>query len=680
MEPHPHARRLRRCTKQKQCYKRARESQVIHKTRKPEEPKNGTKMANSVKAKTARKATVKKPVSPKNPAKNAGSHAEQHTHTAHDAQELAQNMAHSSELWQQIMQIILQQNTPGDIAGQSAPAQAIGQSDPVSFTQSMLDTLSHVQVDPENMVESGLHFASEHLKLLQHMSDQMLGKEAAPYIAESPRDKRFKDDGWKDSAWFDYLKQSYLINARFTMENADTISQGLSAHEKNKLQFFTKQLVDAVSPSNFALSNPKVLRTSYETNGQSLVKGLSRLKEDLEKSSGRLRITMSDDSAFTLGKNIAATKGSVVFQNDLIQLIQYAPSTAKVHRTPILLTPAWINKFYILDLAPGNSLAEWLVKKGFTVFIISWANPDQKLADKQFEDYMLEGPLAALKVIETITKSKQTNMVGYCLGGTLTAATLAYLQAKGQANRVASATYLTTLIDFSNAGDLSVFVDEAQLASLEKRMDDSGYLDAADMSHTFNMLRANDLIWSFVINNYLLGKEPLAFDMLYWNSDATRMPATTHAFYLRKMYQENALMRPGGISLANTPLNLAKITTPSYILATRDDHIAPWMGTYAATQLYDAPIHFTLADSGHVAGVINGPEKNKYRYWSYAKHPAKPENWFAKATEHEGSWWPNWLKFLKPKSGALVAARKPGSHKKYPPLEKAPGSYVKVRA
>lgn len=588
---------------------------------------------------------------------------------AHDVQKLSENMSKASDLWQRIMQGMLQQNMS---------QAAVGHTDPMSFAQSILRSMKNVQLDPDQMLQAGLRLSSEHAKLLRSMTGKLLGRVETSSVQEHTRDKRFRDDAWSDSPWFDYLKQSYLINARWLMGAAANI-EGLSAHEKHKIEFFMRQWVDACAPSNFAFTNPQVLRATFETSGENLVKGLSKLQHDMEKGGGRLRITMTDEQAFTLGKNIGASKGSVVFQNELMQLIQFAPTTKQVHEVPVLIVPAWINKYYILDLTPENSVVRWLTEQGFTVFVISWVNPDAKLAAKKFENYMLEGPLAALSAVENITGSKKTHLAGYCLGGTLTAVTLAYLRAKREDARIASATYLTTLIDFTNAGDLSVFIDDEQLESLESRMEESGYLDAADMANTFNMLRANDLIWSFVINNYLLGKDPLPFDMLYWNADATRMPAAMHAFYLRKMYKENALMRAGSIELAGVPINVSKITTPSYILATRDDHIAPWMATYVATQLYDGPVHFTLADSGHVAGVVNSPTKNKYCYWTGSDLPPKPEDWFEGAKQTEGSWWPNWLAFITPLSGEKIPARKVGNVT-YKPIEPAPGSYAKMRA
>lgn len=621
-------------------------------------------------SKSARPRITRKPVSKtKRPVKHSNAKQPQDTAQAYDAQKLAENMTKTSDLWQRIMQILAQQNLAQG---------SVGHTDPLSFAESMLRSMRHVQLDPEQMMQLGLNLASDHTQLLRSMTDKMLGRSERNMVDVKQRDKRFRDDAWQESPWFDYLRQSYLINARWLMQSTNSM-QGLSAHDQHKLQFFMRQWVDALSPSNFALTNPEVLRATFETNGENLVKGLKKLLADLEKGGGKLRISMTDEKAFTLGKNLATTKGSVVYQNDLMQLIQFAPSTKQVYEVPILVVPAWINKYYILDLSEDNSLVRWLTDQGFTVFVISWVNPDKKLAAKTFEDYMNEGTLAALDVVQDICKSKKVHIAGYCLGGTLTAVTIAYLRAKRADACIASATYITTLIDFAHAGDLSVFIDDLQLESLENRMQETGYLEGADMAHTFNMLRANDLIWSFVINNYLLGKDPLPFDMLYWNSDSTRMPAAMHAFYLRKMYKENALMRAGGIELSGVPINVTKITTPSYILATRDDHIAPWQSTYAATQIYDGPVRFTLADSGHVAGVINSPTRNKYCYWVYEDLPPKPEDWLEGAKQKEGSWWPDWLNFSLPLSGKKITARTIGNAK-YKPIEAAPGAYAKVRA
>jgi polyhydroxyalkanoate synthase len=401
------------------------------------------------------------------------------------------------------------------------------------------------------------------------------------------------------------------------------------------------------------------------------------LLSDLGLGDGRLSITMTDMKAFRLGENIATTPGKIVFQNNLMQLIQYAPSTTDVRKRPLLIIPPWINKFYVLDLQPKNSLIKWAVDQGHTVFVISWVNPDEKLAERGFEDYMLEGPVAALDAIRRATGERQVNAVGYCLGGTLLASTAAYLAANND-DRIASATYFVTLVDFSEVGDMAVFIDKEQLASLERRMRERGYLDAQDMAASFNMLRANDLIWSFVVNNYLLGKEQVPFDLLFWNSDSTRMPAAMHSFYLRKMYLENLLAEPGGITLAGTPIDLSKIKIPSFILSTREDHIAPWKSTYAATRLYLGPIKFVLSASGHMAGVISAPG-SKYGHWTNDDLPADPDQWFSGATSHQGSWWPVWDSWVTRWDDARVPARQPGGGN-LPVIEDAPGSYVRVRA
>ena len=587
----------------------------------------------------------------------------------HDAQAFAQNMAQASEVWQRVLQLLMQHNV-------GKPS--VGHTDPLAYTESLIHTMRHISFDPMKVMESNIALMADHARLAHVMTSKMLGREAKSFVIETPKDRRFKDEAWQENAWFNYLRQSYLINARWLSESTENV-QGLDKQSAHKLNFFVRQFVDAMSPSNNMFTNPEVVRATLDTNGENLVRGLNRLHEDIEKGDGKLRITMTDEKAFTLGKDIAATPGSVVYQNDLMQLIQFQATTKQVHEVPVLITPAWINKYYILDLRPENSLVKWLTDHGYTVFIISWVNPDETLARKRFDDYLMEGPLTALNVIADITGCPQTSLVGYCLGGTLTAITLAYLRAQGQDARIASATYLTTLIDFTDAGDLAVFIDDTQLESLEERMQEQGYLDAADMANTFNMLRSNDLIWSFVVNNYLLGKDPFPFDLLYWNSDATRMPATMHAFYLRNMYQQNRLVKPNGLEIAGMPINLTKIKTPTYVLATKDDHIAPWMSTYAATQVYDGPVTFTLADSGHIAGVINSPAKNKYCYWSCDKNPVKPQQWLENSKQTEGSWWPHWGEWLKQIPGKKVPARSVGN-RKYKPIEEAPGSFARVRA
>jgi polyhydroxyalkanoate synthase len=454
--------------------------------------------------------------------------------------------------------------------------------------------------------------------------------------------------------------------------------EGLDDKTAQKVDFYTRQFVDAMAPSNFLMTNPEVLRETLESGGENLVKGLDNLLEDLERGKGRLKIRMTDTEAFKLGENIALSPGKVVFQNDLMQLIQYAPTTEEVFKRPLLIIPPWINKFYILDLRPKNSFIRWAVEQGHTVFVISWVNPNEKLKSKSFEDYMTDGPLAALDAVEAATGEKDANVIGYCLGGTLLACTLSYMAAKKDA-RVKSATFFTTMMDFKDSGELGVFIDEVQLAALEEKMKDKGYLEGADMATTFNMLRANDLIWSFVVNNYLMGKDPFPFDLLYWNSDSTRMPAAMHSFYLRKMYQENKLVEPGGVTLKGVKIDLGKVKQPACLISTREDHIAPWKATYSATQLLGGKVKFILAGSGHIAGVVNPPEAEKYGFWTAAKNPADPEDWLRAAEEHKGSWWPEWQRWIAALTGEKVPARQPGDGK-LKPLEDAPGSYVRVTA
>lgn len=592
-----------------------------------------------------------------------------HETLINDAEIFAANMARAAELWQKAFTLML---------SSQHPTQTIGHTDPLALAQLFLSIARGSTLDTDALLNHSLALMADHCALWHCMSEKMLGKSSTPYIQESPKDRRFKDAAWQDSSVYDFIKQSYLINAQYMQRSISSI-KGLDEKMSRKMNFFTRQFIDAMSPSNFVMTNPEVLRASIDSNGESLVRGLTHLVEDLERGGGRLRISMTDESAFTLGENIANTEGAVIYKNELIELIQYRASTDKVYSTPILITPAWINKYYILDLRPENSLVKWLTDQGFTVFIISWVNPDATLGRKSFADYLKLGPLAALDVIESVTKSSRISVIGYCLGGTLTAIMLAYLRAHGKESRIASATYLTTMVDFSEAGDLSVFIDDMQLSSLEERMSEQGFLDAYDMANTFNMLRANDLIWSFVVNNYLLGKDHFPFDLLYWNADSTRMPAAMHSFYLRTMYQQNLLVKPGGIEVLDTPINITKISTPSYVLSTREDHIAPWQSTYAATQIYDGPVVFTLADSGHIAGVINPPDKKKYCYWTAPHQPAKPEAWLNIAEENAGSWWPHWLAWQTLFAGKKIPARAIGN-RSYKIIEKAPGSYARSRA
>ncbi|MFQ5618582.1 MAG: class I poly(R)-hydroxyalkanoic acid synthase [Rhodospirillales bacterium] len=553
-----------------------------------------------------------------------------------------------------------------------------GSVDPFNIGNAFLEMTARMMSDPATMVQAQMSLWQDYLGLWQSTASRMLGQETAPAATPEARDRRFRDKDWDENELFNFIKQSYLLTARWIQSTVQDV-HGLDDETERKVEFFTRQFVNALSPSNFIMTNPEVLRATLESRGENLVRGLSNMLDDLERGKGRLNIRMTDLDAFQVGGNIATTPGKVVFRNDLMELIQYDPATPKVRRRPLLIMPPWINKFYILDLRPENSLIKWAVDQGHTVFVVSWVNPDETLAAKTFEDYMVEGPLAALEAIEKATGEARINAVGYCIGGTLLACTLAAMAARGD-ERIASATFFAAMVDFEEAGELAVFIDEEQVSGLENRMKKRGYLEGGEMAATFNMMRDNDLIWSFVVNNYLLGKDPFPFDLLYWNADTTRMPAAMHAFYLRTMYLENKLVTPGGVSLAGVPIDLGKIKTPTYILSSRDDHIAPWKSTYAPTRLYSGPVRFVLSASGHIAGIVNPPAANKYCHWTNAKKPKDPEAWLKGATRHEGSWWPDWQRWLARHAGQkTVAARVPGDGG-LTVLGDAPGEYVKVRA
>jgi polyhydroxyalkanoate synthase len=551
-----------------------------------------------------------------------------------------------------------------------------GLGDPAGIGQAFLQLTAKIIADPMSIAQAQLELWADHMTLWRRTTERLFDPTGKSDRRPVATDRRFQHSAWTENILFDYIKQSYLISAEAILSAVSRVN-GLNPKTAHKVDFYTRQFVDAMSPSNFLATNPEVLQTTIETGGENLLRGLTNLLDDLERGRGQLAVTMTDLKAFRLGESVAATPGKVIFQNELMQLIQYAPSTPEVKRRPLVIVPPWINKFYVLDLRPKNSFIKWAVDQGHTVFVISWVNPDRRLAHKRFEDYMLEGPLAALTAIEAAAGEREVNAIGYCLGGTLLAATLAYLAAQND-DRIRSATYLGTLVDFTDVGDMAVFIDEEQLAALGKRMRRRGYLEGRDMALAFNMLRANDLIWSFAISNYLLGKQPIPFDLLYWNADSTRMPATMHSFYLRNMYHENRLAIPGGISLAGVPIDLRRIETPTFILSTREDHIAPWQSTYAATRLYQGPIKFVLADSGHIAGMIS-PPGSKYGHWQNTNLPKTPAEWFETASLVKSSWWPTWEEWISGHSGGSVKAREPGGGLSQP-IEDAPGSYVRARA
>jgi polyhydroxyalkanoate synthase subunit PhaC len=506
---------------------------------------------------------------------------------------------------------------------------------------------------------------------------RMAGEDAKPAISPSPRDKRFADPEWKSNQFFDFVLQLYLLTTQWAQDLVRN-AEGLDPHTRKKAEFYVQQITNALAPSNFVLTNPEVLRETLASNGDNLVRGMKMLAEDIEAGHGTLRIRQSDPSNLVVGVNMATTPGKVVFQNELMQLIQYAPSTESVLRTPLLIVPPWINKFYILDLKPEKSFIKWCVDQGLTVFVISWVNPDKNLGAKTFEDYMKDGPLAAMDAIERATGELKVHTMGYCVGGTLLASTLAWLAEKRRV-RVTSATFLAAQVDFTHAGDLLVFVDEDQIAALERDMQAAGVLEGSKMAMAFNMLRSNDLIWSYVVSNYLKGKPPSAFDLLHWNSDATRMPAANHSYYLRNCYLENRLSA-GTMVLDNTMLDLSKVKVPIYNLATREDHIAPADSVLYGSQFFGGPVKYVLSGSGHIAGVVNPPASGKYQFWTNDNiKDVTLADWLKGAQEHKGSWWPDWRQWLATIDAEEMPARAVGAAA-LPPIEDAPGSYVRVRA
>ena len=530
--------------------------------------------------------------------------------------------------------------------------------------------------DPQRALELQTSLGKAYLDLWGNAVKRMAGEPVAPLATPDPRDKRFSDPEWSNNQFFDFLKQAYLLTVDWGQRLVHD-AQGLDPHTQHKAEFYVRQIANAISPSNFVLTNPEILRETMSSHAGNLVRGMHMLAEDIAAGSGELRIRQSDAQTFAVDRNLALTPGKVIFENPLMQLIQYAPATETVLKRPLLIVPPWINKFYILDLTPEKSFIGWCVAQGLTVFVISWVNPDEKLAQKSFEDYMREGPLAALDVIEKITGEREANSLGYCVGGTLLATTLAYLAKLGD-DRIRSATLLTAQVDFTHAGDLKVFVDEEQIAAREREMGERGYLQGSKMATAFNLLRSNDLIWPYVINNYLKGKEPAPFDLLYWNSDATRMPAANHSFYLRNCYLDNRLAR-GKMVIGGAPLDLNDVKIPIYNLATREDHIAPARSVLLGSRFFGGPVRFVLAGSGHIAGVVNPPQKIKYQHWIGPKPSGDDlERWLSQATEHPGSWWPDWLGWLKQQEAAEVPARQPGGGV-LTPIEDAPGRYVKAR-
>ncbi len=540
------------------------------------------------------------------------------------------------------------------------------------FFQAWNDLTIQTMQRPQDWINDIVNYQMDQMSLWLKTFSMLDSESSEPVIAPARGDRRFSGKEWRENPVFNYLKQSYLLAANMLTKLADATH--LDPENKKKLKFYTRFFADALSPSNFAATNPEVIQYALETNGQSLVDGLQHLIEDLEKG----RISMTDEAVFKLGTNLATTPGAVIFENDIMQLIQYKPTTEKVAAQPLLIIPPFINKFYILDLQPDNSFVKYATDQGNTVFIISWVNPGKDLKDLIWDDYLESGLFTALEIVKNISGADKVNTVAWCVGGTLLATGLAVMQAHNNES-VSSATFFTTLIDFSEPGELGVFVDEAQVAQRKVQLEHTGMLNGKDLAMVFSMLRANDLIWSYVVNNYLKGKTPPPFDILYWNSDPTNLPSSMYIAYIQNMYLENKLIQPGGLTICGEPIDLSKVTTPSFFLSTIEDHIAPWTATFKTTNLFAGPVEFVLGGSGHIAGVINPPMRKKRNYWINGERGKGAEHWLETATSHPGSWWTYWIEWLAQHQVGEVDAPSSLGNKDYTELEPAPGRYVAKR-
>lgn len=529
--------------------------------------------------------------------------------------------------------------------------------------------------DPARVLEAQTRLFTSYMDIWANSIRRMAGQPAADVATPDKGDRRFQDKDWGENAFFDFLKQVYLVTSKWAGDLVEH-TEGLDEHTKHKAAFYVKQISNAVAPSNFILTNPELFKETIATNGANLVAGMRMLAEDIAAGKGDLKLRQADYSHFALGENMALTPGKVIARSDVAEIIQYAPATDTVLKRPLVICPPWINKYYILDLNPEKSFIRWAVEQGHTVFVISWVNPDERHARKDWEAYIREGLVLGLDTAEKVTGEDEINAVGYCVGGTLLCAGMALLEKEGD-KRIKSATLFATQVDFVHAGDLKVFVDEDQIRALEAAMEGKGYLDGTRMATAFNMLRSSDLIWPYVVNNYMKGKEPLPFDLLYWNADSTRMSAANHSYYLRNCYLENNLAR-GRMRLAGKTISLKDIKVPIYNLATKEDHIAPALSVFAGSRCFGGEVTYVLAGSGHIAGVVNPPSKNKYQFWTNGKPKGDFDSWLAKAKEHPGSWWTHWHKWVTKLDSERVAAREPGGGR-LNPIDDAPGTYVKIR-
>jgi polyhydroxyalkanoate synthase len=549
--------------------------------------------------------------------------------------------------------------------------------DPFHVGPSLGEVMSQLANHPENLMRAQANLFERYLDLWSQAAKRASGETAPPVVEPARGDKRFADPAWSNNPVFEVMKQSYLITSNWLNDLVAAVD-GVDPMTKRRVEFFTKTLTDAFAPSNFLVSNPSALREAMATHGESLLRGAEHFAQDLARGNGQLAISQTDFEQFKIGENIATAPGKVVYRSELFELLQFDPTTEQVYEIPLLIFPPWINKYYILDLRPNNSMVRWLASQGFTVFVVSWVNPDRHLAERTFEDYMREGIFDAVLQTSRQCGVETVNTVGYCIGGTLLGCALAFLAAKDN-DAVNSATFFAAQQDFSEAGDLLLFTNEEWLQDLERRMDEAGgVLPGSAMAETFNSLRANDLVWSFFVNNYLMGREPTPFDLLFWNSDQTRMPKVLHLQYLRWFYQKNLLAK-GELEMAGETLDLGKVKIPVFVQSSRDDHIAPMASVYKGAKLFGGPTTFMLAGSGHIAGVINAPAANKYQHWTNDQLPATLDEWRASAVEEPGSWWPRWAEWLADKSGKKVPARDPAKGP-LQPLGDTPGTYVKVRS
>ena len=569
------------------------------------------------------------------------------------------------------------QGAIAEMALRQAERPAALSPDPFHVAPALTQVIGRLAAQPERMMRAQGDLFAKYLELWQTTARRASGETSEPVVSPAKGDKRFNDPDWSDNPVFDVIKQSYLLTANFLNDMVSDVD-GVDPLEKRRVEFFMRMLTDAFAPSNFLASNPTALKEVMTSGGQSLVKGMENFQADLQRGGGALSIAQTDYDMFKIGENVATAPGKVVFRNEIIELLQFSPSTEQVHEIPLLIFPPWINKFYIMDLRPENSLIRWLASQGFTVFVASWVNPDASLATKTFEEYMRQGIYEGVGAAMKQAGVDHVNTVGYCIGGTLLSATLAHMAAKGDTS-IGSATFFAAQQDFSEAGDLLLFTNEDWLGDLEKKMDEGGgVLSGQTMADTFNALRGNDLIWSFFVNNYLMGKEPKPFDLLFWNSDQTRMPKTLHTFYLRRFYGENAMAK-GELVLDNVRIDLSTVKVPIYVQSSKEDHIAPAKSVFKGARLFGGPTTFTMAGSGHIAGVINAPIANKYQHWTNNALPASLDEWRAGAVEAPGSWWPHWAAWLSAKSGRMIPARDPATGP-LKPLGDAPGEYVKVKS